>query len=58
MKITQAPKSPGSGRTFVDAIEKDGLGPLGFFHLSHLPDGGDYADSQNLGLLDQIMALK
>ena len=34
------------------------LGPLGFLHLSHLPDGGDYADSQNLGLLDQIMALK
>ena len=34
------------------------LGPLGFLHLSHLPDGGDYTDSQNLGLLDQIMALK
>ena len=34
------------------------LGPLGFLHLAHLPDGGDYTDSQNLGLLDQIMALK
>ena len=31
---------------------------LGFFHLSHLPDGKDYQDSQNLGLLDQIKALK
>ncbi|MBO5552279.1 MAG: carboxylesterase family protein, partial [Lachnospiraceae bacterium] len=34
------------------------LGVLGFLHLSHLPDGKDYQDSQNLGLLDQIMALK
>ena len=34
------------------------LGPLGFLHLSHLPDGRDYTDSQNLGLLDQLMALK
>ena len=34
------------------------LGPLGFLHLSHLPDGKDYPDSQNLGLLDQNMALK
>ncbi len=34
------------------------LGPLGFLHLSHLPDGKDYPDSQNLGLLDQKMALK
>lgn len=34
------------------------LGVLGFLHLSHLPDGKDYPDSQNLGLLDQIMALK
>ena len=34
------------------------LGPLGFLHLSHLPDGKDYTDSQNLGLLDQLMALK
>jgi para-nitrobenzyl esterase len=34
------------------------LGIFGFFHLSHLPDGGDYPDSQNLGLLDQLMALK
>ena len=31
---------------------------LGFFHLSHLPDGKDYPDAQNLGLLDQIKALK
>ena len=31
---------------------------FGFFHLSHLPDGKDYPDSQNLGLLDQIKALK
>ena len=31
---------------------------FGFFHLSHLPDGGDYPDAQNLGLLDQVMALK
>ncbi len=34
------------------------LGALGFFHLSHLSDGKDYPDAQNLGLLDQIMALK
>ena len=34
------------------------LGPLGFLHLSHLPDGKDYPDAQNLGLLDQQMALK
>ena len=31
---------------------------FGFFHLSHLPDGKDYQDSQNLGLLDQLKALK
>ena len=31
---------------------------FGFFHLSHLPDGKDYQDAQNLGLLDQLMALK
>ena len=31
---------------------------MGFFHLSHLADGKDYQDSQNLGLLDQKMALK
>ena len=31
---------------------------FGFFHLSHLPDGKDYPDAQNLGLLDQVMALK
>ena len=34
------------------------LGVLGFFHLSHLADGKDYPDAQNLGLLDQKMALK
>lgn len=34
------------------------LGIFGFFHLSHLPDGADYPDAQNLGLLDQLMALK
>lgn len=34
------------------------LGALGFLHLSHLPDGADYPDAQNLGILDQKMALK
>ncbi len=34
------------------------LGIFGFLHLSHLPDGADYPDAQNLGLLDQMMALK
>lgn len=34
------------------------LGIFGFFHLSHLSDGADYPDAQNLGLLDQLMALK
>ena len=34
------------------------LGVLGFLHLSHLVDGKDYPDAQNLGLLDQKMALK
>jgi len=34
------------------------LGVLGFLHLSHLPDGKDYPDAQNLGLLDQLKALK
>ena len=34
------------------------LGVFGFFHLSHLEDGKDYPDAQNLGLLDQVMALK
>ncbi|MBQ6774306.1 MAG: carboxylesterase family protein [Synergistaceae bacterium] len=34
------------------------LGVFGFFHLSHLPDGKDYPDAQNLGIMDQIMALK
>ncbi|MBQ6909219.1 MAG: carboxylesterase family protein [Synergistaceae bacterium] len=34
------------------------LGVFGFLHLSHLPDGADYPDAQNLGLMDQIMGLK
>lgn len=34
------------------------LGIFGFFHLSHLPDGSEYPNAQNLGLLDQMMALK
>ncbi len=34
------------------------VGIFGFFHLSHLADGGEYTDAQNLGLLDQMMALK
>ena len=34
------------------------LGVMGFLHLSHLPDGKDFPDAQNLGLLDQKMALK
>ena len=34
------------------------LGVMGFLHLSHLLDGGEYPDSQNLGLLDQVKALK
>jgi para-nitrobenzyl esterase len=31
---------------------------FGFMHLSHLADGKDYQDAPNLGLMDQIMALK
>ena len=31
---------------------------LGFLHLKHLPDGKDYPDAQNLGIMDQAMALK
>ena len=34
------------------------LSAFGFLHLSHLPDGKDYPDAQNLGLMDQMMALK
>jgi len=34
------------------------LDAYGFLHLSHLPDGGDYPDAQNLGIMDQMMALK
>ena len=31
---------------------------LGFLHLAHLSDGKDYQDAANLGLMDQMMALK
>ena len=34
------------------------LGLLGFLDLSQLPDGKDYARSGNLGLLDQVEALR
>lgn len=34
------------------------VGPFGFLHLTHLPDGADYTSTQNLGLLDQQMALR
>ena len=34
------------------------LGFLGLLHLSHLPDGKDYPDAQNLAIMDQMMALK
>ena len=34
------------------------LGVFGFLQLSHLPDGENYPDAQNLALLDQIAALK
>ncbi|MBO5573113.1 MAG: carboxylesterase/lipase family protein [Clostridium sp.] len=34
------------------------LGVYGFLHLSHLPDGQEYPDAQNLGIMDQMMALK
>ena len=34
------------------------LNALGFLHLSHLPDGAEYQDAQNLGLMDQLAALK
>lgn len=34
------------------------VGFFGFMHLSHLPDGKDYQDASNLGIMDQIMALK
>ena len=34
------------------------LGVMGFLHLSHLPGGKDFPDAQNLGLLDQVKALK
>ena len=34
------------------------LSVFGFLHLAHLPDGKGYPDAQNLGLMDQVMALK
>ena len=34
------------------------VGFFGFLHLSHLPDGKDYPDAQNLAIMDQMMALK
>ncbi len=34
------------------------VGIFGFFHLSHLSDGKDYPDAQNLGIMDHMMALK
>lgn len=34
------------------------VGIFGYIHLSHLPDGSDYPDAQNLGPMDQMMALK
>ncbi|WP_049962534.1 carboxylesterase/lipase family protein [Oribacterium sp. FC2011] len=34
------------------------VGVFGYIHLSHLPDGNDYPDAQNLGPMDQMMALK
>ena len=34
------------------------VGVFGFLHLSHLADGADYPDAQNLGLMDQMTALK
>ena len=34
------------------------LGVFGYFHLSHLPDGKEFPDAQNLGPLDQLMGLK
>ncbi len=34
------------------------IGVFGFLHLSHLADGADYPDAQNLGTMDQMAALK
>ena len=34
------------------------VGIFGYIHLSHLPDGGDSPDAQNLGPMDQMMALR
>ena len=34
------------------------VGVFGFLRLSHLPDGADYPDALNLGLMDQMAALK
>ena len=34
------------------------VGVFGYIHLSHLSDGKEYPDAQNLGPMDQMMALK
>ena len=34
------------------------LAAYGFMRLSHLSDGADYPDAQNLGIMDQMMGLK
>ena len=34
------------------------VGIFGYIHLSYLPDGNEYPDAQNLGSMDQMMALK
>ena len=34
------------------------VGIFGFLHLSHLTDGKDYPDAQNLAIMDQMIALK
>ena len=34
------------------------VGVFGLLHLSHLPDGKDYPDAQNLAIMDNMMALK
>ena len=39
-----------------DVVVVTRLAFMGFLHLSHLSDGKDYTDSQNLGLLDQVKA--
>ena len=57
MHSSSVPLSLSHSITLVVTIQYR-LGVLGFLHLSHLPDGADYPDAQDLGLLDQKMALK